>query len=204
MMQAIRNVVCFILDEEHTSDGSGKPTHGDGELVGAGSVVGLLSRGRLSSGGGGGRCRVGLAAGRTRLTASRCARSLSGRGTRGLRVGRRRRFSGGVSRAGGLARGRGVATSRVGASLAAQGRLNGADVAGDGRGVGDGGRNRDRDSGGARGLSRVGGALSRARGLAGRGSGGRDGGLLGGRGNTAVGGRGARGDRSRGGSCRVL
>ena len=67
-MQTVRNVRS-ILDEEHASHGSGKPAHGDGELVGAGSVVGLLSRGSLSSGGGGGSCRVGLAAGRARLAA---------------------------------------------------------------------------------------------------------------------------------------
>lgn len=70
-MQAVRKVACFILDEQHTGHGSSKPTHGNGELVGAGSVVGLFSRGCLSSGGGGGRSGVNLAAGRTRLAGGR-------------------------------------------------------------------------------------------------------------------------------------
>lgn len=70
-MQAIRKVAHFILDEEHASHGSGKPTHGNGELVITDSVVGLLSRGCLSSGGGGGRSGVNLAAGRTRLAGGR-------------------------------------------------------------------------------------------------------------------------------------
>lgn len=66
-MQAVRKVACFILDDQHTGHGSSKPTHGNGELVGASSVVSLLSRRGLGSGGGSGRSRVGLAAGRARL-----------------------------------------------------------------------------------------------------------------------------------------